>query len=100
MDYLKGLAIIWCLCIYVLPVMTVACIWESIDKRNTKKYIRLTTQRRKAFANEVQRCGQRMRDTDHRCEVLNKPIEKRQNIKYTGLFSGEEIERKLNNEVY
>lgn len=99
MDYLRGLAIIWCLCLYVLPAMTIVCIWEEKDKRRAKQYSRLIANRRKAFANEVQRCGQRMRDTDHRCEVLSKPIEKRQNIKYTGLFSGEEVERILNDEI-
>ena len=100
MDYLRGFAVIWCLCLYALPIMAVICIWEEIDKRREKKYSRLIAQRRKAFADEVQRCGQSMRDTDHRCEVLNKPIEKRQNIKYTGLFSGEEVERILRNEVH
>lgn len=100
MDYLKGLAIIWCICVLVLPIATAVCIWEENDKRKTKQYIRLTAQRRKAFADDIEQCGRRMRDTDRRCEVLNKPIEKKQLIKYTGLFSGEEVERILNDEIH
>lgn len=100
MDYLRGLAVIWCLCLYALPIMTVICIWEEIDKRREKKYNRLIAQRRKAFADDVQRCGRRMLDTDRRCETVNKAFEKKQTIKYTGLFSGEEVERILRNEVH
>ena len=97
MDWLRGIAIIWSLCALVLPGAIVMCIWEEVEKRRDKKDKYLIEQRRRQFAEDIEMCGQRMRNADRICEILHKG---KQTIKYTGIFSGEEIERTMNNEVY
>lgn len=96
MDWLRGIAIIWSLCMLFLPGAIVMCIWEEVEKRRVQKDKLLIEQRRREFAKDIERCGQRMMNADRVSEILHKG---KQTIKYTGVFSGEEIERKLNNEI-
>ena len=96
MDYIRGLAIIWSLCVLCLPGAVICCIWEEWDKRREKKDRFLIDQRRREFAEDIEYCGQRMRNADRISEILNT---RKQTIKYTGIFSGEEVERKMNNEI-
>lgn len=96
MDWLRGIAILWSLSCLVLPSAIVMCIWEEYEKRREKKDKFLIEQRRREFAEDIEHCGQRMRNADRVCEILHTP---KQTIKYTGIFSGEEVERKLSNEI-
>lgn len=95
MDYLRGIAIIWSLCVLVLPGMYIGYKWVEADERREEEDRRLIEQRRREFAEDIEQCGQRMRNADRVREILNT---RKQTIKYTGLFSGEDVERKLNNE--
>ena len=96
MDWLRGIAIIWSLCCLVLPVAIIGYVWERNETRRAKKDKFLIEQRRREFAEDIEQCGQRMRNADRVCEILHTP---KQTIKYTGIFSGEEVERKLSNEI-
>lgn len=100
MDYLRGIAVVWRICVLILPIATAVCVWEEVDKRKKEKDRRKIARGRRLFNESVERCGRRMFDTDRRCETVNKAFEKKQTIKYTGIFSGEEVERILRNEVH
>lgn len=94
MDWLRGLAIIWCICVIVSPIMALCCIWEEIEKRIKKKDKYLIEQRRREFAEDCERAGRNMINAD-RIQKIVAENGKKQNIKYTGLFSGADVETAL-----
>ena len=96
MDWLRGIAIILSLDVLFLFGAAVYYLWEKMNKHREQKDRALIERRRREFAEDIERCGQRMRNADRICEILHKG---KQTIKYTGIFSGEEIERKMSNEI-
>lgn len=96
MDWLRGIAIILSLDVLFLFGAAVYYLWEKMNKHREQKDRALIERRRREFAEDIEMCGQRMRNADRICEILHKG---KQTIKYTGIFSGEEIERTMSNEI-
>lgn len=76
--------------LFVLPVLIWYMVWDSNDKKRREKAKKILKKRKKEFAEECERAGQRMMNADRNKSIIEDNVpEKKQTIKYTGLFSGE-----------
>lgn len=80
-------------CILMLPI----AICEHFEKKRNNKAKRNKEQRRFEYEQECERLGRKMINEDNIRKVLaeNTKIKKMQTIKYTGYFSGQEVEKMM-----
>ena len=80
-------------CVLLLPIM----IYEHFEKKRNDKAKRNKKQRKFEYQQECERLGRKMINEDNIRKVLaeNTKIKKMQTIKYTGYFSGQEVEKML-----
>ena len=85
-----GLITILIILIFVLPVLLWYMVWESKDRKRREEAKRTLKKRKKEFAEECERVGQKMMNADRNKSIIEDNVpEKKQTIKYTGVFSGE-----------
>lgn len=90
MAVTDGIITILIISIFVLPVLIWYMVWDSNDKKRREKAKRTLKKRKKEFAEECERAGQRMMNADRNKSIIEDNVpKKKQTIKYTGLFSGE-----------
>lgn len=96
LEILKGIVIYYKISMIALPVLGGFMIWEWWNKKQYKKYKKELEQKRQEFNEDVERTGQRMKNEDSILRILKEDISTRkQNIKYIGYFSGEEVNKKM-----
>ena len=85
-----GLITILIILLFVLPVLIWYMVWDSKDRKRREEAKRLLIQKKKQFKMECERAGQKMMNADRNKSIIENNVpEKKQTIKYTGLFSGE-----------
>lgn len=85
-----GLITILIILLFVLPVLFCYMVWDSKDRKRREEAKRLLIQKKKQFKMECERAGQRMMNADRNKSIIEDNVpKKKQTIKYTGLFSGE-----------
>lgn len=81
--------VLWCM----YPALV--GIYEYIDKKKTERIDRLMARRRKQHKIECERAGRKLLVKDSIRKTLTNNDVKKQTIKYTGYFSGKEVEKAL-----
>lgn len=85
-----GLITILIILIFVLSVLIWYMVWDSKDKKRREQAKKMLKRRKKEFAEECERAGQRMMNADRNKNIIEENAhKKKQTIKYTGVFSGE-----------
>lgn len=95
MQMVDGMIIIFEMCVVFLISAGIVTVWEQTIKRRIRKANRMRRLRKIQYAREVEYLGKRMMRSDNNARILREDIDakpsKKQNIKYTGIFSGEEV---------
>lgn len=91
-EILKGLTIIFLLCAYLLPFLILGAIFEYWDNKKIKKAKHTLECRKAIHRRSCDFAGKKMIFED-KYKTLNKC----QNIKCVGYFSGKEVEEYIKN---
>ena len=90
MAVTDGIITILIILLFVLPVLFCYMVWDSKDRKRRQEAKRLLIRKKKQFKMECERAGQKMMNADRNKSIIEDNVpKKKQTIKYTGLFSGE-----------